>query len=190
MESMGLAIIFRCNMSIKLIIFTLIFFLSLTFISACKYSKIFIYEHEPSKEFYKTFNFNQESSKKFKSNNVLFTIDVKEITPGEYIAWLGLYSDLAGKIIFLQKAKIESGLLKHEAVFNEFFRIENSVPNKNLNKTAISLFKINGSELQEIYKNNKEVILKINYTDTNDSINKEMIFQLNMRIKKHTIFPT
>lgn len=159
-------------------------------ISACGSAKIFFYEHVPSKNFYKSYDFENKKLSEFKVKDTLLVVSLKQSDLENYIVWLGFYSGQAGNKIFVKKADFYGEKNYKSVVINKQILIDNPHEKTNLMNNSIELFQLSGVFLQDVFKSDKNLFVRVIYSDLIDGEDKEMNFKLEQRVEKHTIFPT
>lgn len=165
-------------------------FFILFLLSACKVTELAFYEHEPSRQFYNTFDVDLPELHKFKCGSVLLTASVKKATHKEYIVWLGVYTTDSGQTVEVEEARIYSHAWsgKHQYYAKEI-EVSHSVPSSNLKKESLKLFTISSDLLKEVAINASNKIL-LDVTCSQSGKEQTIQFELIPRTEKHTVFPT
>ena len=175
-------------MDMKILVGLCFIVLSLFALTACKTAEIVFYEHKPSKEFYKSFDYALNDLIGFKKNGVLFVVDVKEINRSDYVVWLGLYSQSFGKAIDIEKAELAGNGWKESVFIGQNLKLDTSISDKGLMKNSAKLFQVRGELFQKVMNDGGNLSLTVTYVQ--DGATEEIEFNLNRRVEKHTVFST
>ena len=162
--------------------------LSFLGLAGCKTAEVVYYDHEPSEKFYESFDYEQGSIIDFKKNGILFVVDVNQIDQSSYIVWLGLYSQISGKNIDIARAELTGNGWKETVLLGNNFKLDLVVPGEELFKNSVMLFKVEGLLFNKIIKYGGDISLTVTYFQ--DGISKNLVFNIERRVEKHTVFST
>jgi len=175
-------------MDMKLVAGTVLLLVGAFVLTSCRFAEIAFYEHEPSKRFYKSLDFSVEELSSFKSSDILFVVNLKQVNPEDYIAWLGLYTQSPGRSVFVNEANISGIDWELEEAINVNSNLDLVVENTNLMKASIKLFEIKGDLLQKALNGSDALTLEVDYSINN--LPGTMSFKLIHRVEKYSIFST
>lgn len=159
-------------------------------LSACKTAKIINYEHEPSVEFYKNFNFGDGALNDFKANDVLLVVDINKATHTSYVIWLGLYADKAGKSVNIERAVVVGDGWEKSESFNRELVLEARVPDHELFEfdKGLKLFEVGEDDLKSVVKAGGKLSLTVFYSAGHGT--ESTTFILKKKVENQSIFST
>ena len=157
------------------------------FLSSCRTAEIVSYVHEPSEYFYRDMNIDAGQLNEFVSGGVLFVVDVKEVQHGQYLVWLGLYSDEWQSLTIHGAQIVGEGWGKNNKIDKEV-TIEAAVPRSTLLKSSLQLFIVEGAILNQVISNGSDIILEVSYTIAGSR--EVMSFSIKRKVEKQSIFRT
>ena len=176
--------------SVKIVFGLVLLVLAVFGLSACKTEQIIKYEHEPSVEFYKNFDFGAGALNAFKADDVLLVVDINKATHTSYVVWLGLYSDKAGKSINVERVVVVGDGWEKSENFNRELVLETHIPEHELfefNK-GLKLFEVGEDDLKSVVNTGGELSLTVFYDVGSGT--KSTNFILKKKVEKQTIFST
>lgn len=172
----------------KLFLCGVFLLLIITVITACKSDEIIFYEHNPSKEFYKSFNYNLSSLGSFKKDDILFVVNVKKVNQSKYFVWLGLYSNIPNKVVEVKSAVLVGNGGEKSSYFDGEYKLNEPASSTSLMKTSIKLFELNKDFIKNMVNEEGNLLLTISYVNNGEL--KKIEFILEKRVSKYTVFPT
>ncbi|GAA5525248.1 hypothetical protein Maes01_01813 [Microbulbifer aestuariivivens] len=176
--------------NVKIVFGLVLLVLAVFGLSACKTAKIIKYEHEPSAEFYKNFDFGAGALNAFKADDVLLVVDINKVTHTSYVVWLGLYSDKAGKSINVERVvAVGDGWEKSEN-FNRELVLETHVPDYELFELdkGLKLFEVDEDDLRSVVDAGGELSLTVFYDVGSGT--ESITFILKQKVEKQAVFST
>ncbi|WGO99093.1 hypothetical protein QFX18_03340 [Saccharophagus degradans] len=176
--------------SAKIVFGLILLALAVFGLSACKTAKITKYEHEQSAEFYKNFDFGTSALNAFKADDILLVVDINKATHASYVAWLGLYSDKAGKSINIERAVIIGDGWEKSQNFNRELVLDAHVPDHELFEfdKGLKLFEVDEDDLKSVVSAGGELSLTVFYDVGSGS--ESITFILKQKVEKQTVFST
>ena len=123
-----------------------------------------------------------------KKNGVLFVIDVIEIKRSNYIVWLGLYSHSTRKIIYVENAQVSGSDWAENILIDQDVKFNTPVLDKGLMKHSSKLLQVRGELLQKVIRDKGGFSVTVTYTQ--DKKTEKIVFNLERRMEKHTVFFT
>ena len=176
--------------SVKIVFGLVLLVLAVFGLSACKTAKIIKYEHEPSAEFYKNFDFGASALNAFKADDVLLVVDINKATHTSYVVWLGLYSDKAGKSINVERVVVVGDGWEKSENFSRELVLEAHVPDYELFEfdKGLKLFEVGEDDLKSVVSAGGELSLTVFYDVGSGT--ESTTFILKQKVEKQTIFST
>ena len=161
------------------------------FITACETAEVHTIFHKPSEDFRSEEIKSIPKDSPFTIEDIYFAIEGKRISPDEHYIWLGAYTSSKNREIDILKSSLIFGETNIENKFNEKISLSTKTDTENIYQNSLDSFKlftIDPATTKQFLNETGErkLILSVLVDGKEFSIT----FELDVRTKKYTVYPT